>query len=261
MGKMNRQDPIRKREPYYTGATRLVQTDEEKKHLRYILNGDMPAASAKQTLRQMDPNTAMASRDEFVRLIAALTKVYPEKMDAKGDKITMRKTLIAACQPDRIEWFLNNIRFRSRLSKCEHRWLISGTTRNEQIHAFLNKLYRGVIHVSRRIMDAALQTWLAAEMAVFLQAYEKQTTVRTPRSELRPLVVSAITLFTDRAWMHHVGSVPTTWVSQPRISKRKRRRGPSDAQEQLYKHIVGKLEPRSSKSVYQLSGQKRQIKT
>ena len=64
-----------------------------------IKNGDMPLKVAKKVLRGMDPNTAMKSREEFTQLLAAVAKVYPQHLDSKKGKTTLRKVLVAACAP------------------------------------------------------------------------------------------------------------------------------------------------------------------
>eukprot|EP00959_Pyramimonas_sp_CCMP1952_P192851 4032624-Pyramimonas_sp.AAC.1 len=68
----------------------------------------------------MDPNAPMQSREQFAMLMAAIARVYPERMDVQYDKGTLRAQFIAACAPDRAEFYMNNIRYRARLTPEEN---------------------------------------------------------------------------------------------------------------------------------------------
>ena len=260
MGKFGLPDKARKQQPYYTGHETLVASVEELKLHKHIVDGDMPKTEATRVLKGMNPNTAMASREEFVRLVAALVLVYPQKLDVKrGEKTTLRSTLVATCQPQRIEWYLNNIRFRSRLTTNENKFLDTGTCRNEQIHATLNAHYKQTVRISKRMLNAQLKAWLGAEMTVFLRAMQSNNTVGMRRADLRQTVLSGVNLFTTSTWTGHVASAPTSWTSSPNQPKssRKRRCGGTPEQAAVYKAIRNKMAPMKRASVYGSHAQKR----
>jgi cytidylate kinase len=124
-------------------------------------------------------------------------------MDTKSGKTTLRKMLAAACEPPRAEWYFNNIRYRSRLSPADEKFFGNGTCRNEQVHATLNRQYRETIQITRRMLDAQLDAWLGAEMAVFLRAMETSTTVKINRVNLRSIVISGVCCSPSRHG-HHI---------------------------------------------------------
>jgi hypothetical protein len=260
MGKFGFSDKARAKESYYTGKEPLAQSSEESKYHNHILAGDVPKKEAKRILKTMDPNIAMKSREEFVKLVAALVVIYPHKLDVKrGAKTTLRNTMAAICTPERAEWYMNNIRFRSRLTPTENTFLGTGSCRNEQVHSTLNTNYAQTVRISKRMLNAQLQMWLGAEMAVFLRAMESKTTISVRRSDLRQVVIDGIQLFTAPLWKTHLESRATTWVSGPKAQKctNKHRKGVSNDQEEIYKAIRAKTLPVKRGSVYVARAQKR----
>ena len=252
MGKFEISDKARSQEPVFTGVETLTASEEEKKLHQNILDGDMPKKNAKSILKAMNPNTGMSSRVEFVRLIAALVAMYPEKMDTKLDKTTLRKSLAAMTQPQRAEWYLNNTRYRSRLTVMQNKALGTGTSRNEQLHSTLNRDYAQTVRISQRMLNAQLQTWLAGEMTVFLRAMESNSTVGVRRVDLRPMVFAGICLFTSTTWTRHVASPRSTWTSGAKSQRtaRMRRCGTAREQESVYQTIRKKMTPRKRATVY-----------
>jgi hypothetical protein len=259
MRKFNIAAKSRKDEALYSGRQALLTTDVEKKLMNSIVAGDMPKPEAMKILKTMNPNVAMKSREEFVRLIAALVVIYPQRLDVKTDKTTLRKILAAACQPERTEWYFNNIRYRSRLTDADDKFLGNGTCRNEQLHATLNTQYRGIVNITSRMLNAQLRVWLAAEMAVFIRAMETSTTVNIKRVNLRPMVVSGIELFSRQDWALLLRTPKTIWVSGTKQQKNpdKLRRGPQPEQEEVYKAISEKIVKRKRHTVYTSLLQKR----
>lgn len=260
MGKFAFPEKSRATEPFYTGKELLTQSTEESKYRSQILTGVMPRKEAKRILKSMDPNIAMKSREEFAKLLAALVVIYPQKLDIKRRaKTTLRNTLIAICQPQRAEWYMNNMRFRSRLTPTENNFLGTGTCRNEQVHSTLNTSYAQTVRISKRMLNAQLQMWIGAEMVVFLRAMESSATVSVRRSDLRQIVLDGIELFTTSLWKTHVASKTAAWVSGLKTQKnaRRHRRGVPNDQEEVYNTIRAKILPVKRGSVYVARAQKR----
>ena len=86
MGKFNVRDDSRRSQTFYTRVEKLTQTTHELLLLSKVHDGSMPRNPARECLTSMDPNTPISSRTEFVRLIAALVVVYPERLDKVMDK-------------------------------------------------------------------------------------------------------------------------------------------------------------------------------
>ena len=179
----------------YCGQVPLRLTAEEATETAHIRDGDLPHTEAKQCLLQMNPNVAMLSLAEFAHLIAAVVVVYPQHMDTTHDKTTLRRILLHACTPARFQWYLNNVRYRSSIPWQLERFMAAGTTRNEQLHARLNAHYRGTVSISKRVLTAEVNTWLAAEMAVFLKAFTAKLSRRMQRVDMLPFVASTTTIF------------------------------------------------------------------
>ena len=199
---------------------------------------------------QMDPNVAMHSLVELARLIAAVVVVYPEHMDTTHDKTTLRRILLHACTPDRFQWYLNNVRYRSSLPWHLERFMAVGMTRNEQFHARRNAHYRTTVSISKRILTAEVNTWLAAEMAIFLRALTAKLSRRVHRVDMLPFVASTTTICSHTDWLKFVSTARDPWQLTARTSRRVRRKGPSIDQEQVYKVIRGKTVKRVRSNVY-----------
>lgn len=146
---------------YYSGGLVAPPTMEEREAVNHIRLGDLPKKKAVDIIRAMDLDLPMKSLEEFATLIAALVRVYPERVDTKSDKTTLRGALVASCSRQKSEWYHNEIRFRTSLSLATEEWLGSGTTRNEQLHAHLNARWRETVGILPRMLDACHTTWSA----------------------------------------------------------------------------------------------------
>ena len=118
----------------------------------------MPAAEAERVLRGVSPNTAMRTLAGYARLLAAVVRIYPERMDTPCGDTTIRASFLNATKPAHFQWLMNAVRYRSRLNAKQQRALASGTTRNEQLHHRLNSHFRQVLHTSQRLLKGAVKT-------------------------------------------------------------------------------------------------------
>jgi hypothetical protein len=259
MGKFNIPDPENPDQEPFRGG-RLDKWDtEEGAMIQQIKDGAMPLAEAEQTLKDMNPNSAMKTLAEFARLIAAVVATYTQRLDIKNDKTTLRKVLLNACSPDRFQWYMNNVRYRTTLPPAQESYLAAGTTRNEQLHARLNAHYHTTVRISKRALDAELDTWLSAEMSVWTRAYGSRLTKRVTRVDMLPFVTATTTIFTQQRWKDFLAATPRVWVSEPKedaVRKSAKRKGPTDLQEAIYRSIVDKTVKRPRASVYLASGRK-----
>lgn len=262
MGKFSIPDTKRKGECFFTGSANPEHTKKEKDLMNYIGGRPMRKQDAKKILLNMNPNVALKSRAEFIELVAAMVAIYPEKLDVKTDKTTLRNMLIAACQPSRIEWYMNNIRFRSRLSSDENAWMGAGTTRNENLHALLNAQYSNILTISEQMLVAELQTWLAGEMLVFVQTFKNPTTVGIKRADRRAIILAKVEVFSDRLWKQHVKSKCTVWPKPGKVAKAhhkstKKRSARKNEQEEIYQKIKSRAARGKRKSIFSTSQAKR----
>jgi hypothetical protein len=259
MGKFHIPDPENPNPVPFSGG-RLAKWDtDESAMVQLIKDGAMPLEEAEQTLKDMDPNSAMKTLAEFARLIAAVVATYSQRLDIRNDKTTLRKVLLNACSPDRFQWYLNNVRYRTTLPPAQESYLAAGTTRNEQLHARLNAHYHTTCRISKRALDAELDTWLSAEMSVWTRAYGGRLTKRVTRVDMLPFITSTTTIFTQQRWKDFLAATPRMWVSERKedaVRKSAKRKGPTDLQEAIYRSIVDKTVKRPRSSVYLASGRK-----
>lgn len=202
----------------------------------------MPHARAKQILEEMNPDVGMRTRVEFVRLIAAFARIYTDDLDVRVDGRTVRSLLLSACKPDRIEWYLNGVRVRDRLTKDEDMRLGAGTTRNEQLHHTLNARFKSVTQISKQMLDAQVKTWLVCDMKTRVKASDAGTTRRYTRSTSQTVAIHASELFTNEDWTSLLDSDTLNWQrSSPHVAGASRkRRGGSSEQLTLWEHMRAK---------------------
>jgi hypothetical protein len=254
MGKFCIRDEEACHDDPYCGERLPKLTATERKMVDHIKKGDLTHRKAKDTLTSMDPNAPMQSLLEFASLLAAVAKVYPERMDLKSDKTTLRQVLVSACDPGRFGWYLNNIKYRSQLPKATDEYHGTGTTRNEQMHSMLNSNFKSIISVSKRMLTGELDTWLTAEMLVWLRAASRKLTRKVQRSDILAFVATSTVVFTSAKWDAFIGHERHAWViSGARSATRgsTKRKGPTSEQSEIYESIRGKTAKRSCRSVYQ----------
>ena len=109
----------------------------------------MNRTEAASIFRKLNPNTAFRCRWEFVRSIAAFVVIFPEQLNNKSGKTTVHALLVSACSPSRIEWYLNESRFRSQLPPRLQSSMSPGTTRNEAFHAHMKRHFVEPVRISQ----------------------------------------------------------------------------------------------------------------
>lgn len=211
----------------YRGAACMRPDAEAEAERQRLAEEDMTLEEAVCVLAEMDPNTPMVSRREFARLLTAVTIAYPERMDDKVEKTTLRAKLFHACSYAQFQWFMNGLHFRATLDRAIEGYLGVGTTRNEQFHHRLNSHYRSTIFVSRRMLAAQLNTWLTTEMAVFERAVVSNPTRIIRRADAMCLVTSSAVIFGARQWDEHLREKTVAWVSTPLVEQRRAAKRPT----------------------------------
>ena len=237
----------------YCGGPLPAPTPGEREQVNHIRDGDQPHQQAVGILKAMDPNTPMRNLEEFAGLLAAIVVVCPERVDTKHDGTTLRRVLLHACTPERFQWYMNNIRYRSVVPKAVDAYMATGTIRNEQLHARLNSHFRTAVHISKRMLSAEVNTWILADMMVFARALTTKRSRGVKRADLGPYVFSTAKAFSKVSWgafceVQHAG-----WERGGKRDKRgpSKRRGPTAVQVDIYDVIRAKTAKRPRASVYQ----------
>ena len=235
----------------YAGGPLPALSQGEREQVRHIEAGDLSHQQAADILKDMDPNTPMQNLEEFVGLVAAVVAVYPERMDTKHDKTTLRRVLINACTPERFQWYMNSARYRSAIPKSVEASMGAGTTRNEQLHARLNSHFHTTVAVSRRTLTAEVNTWLLADMMVCARALNTKPCRRLTRSDMGPYVFSTTKPFSKATWAAFREEPLVQWKSDPKKAKKAlKRRGPSAEQLAIYKSIKEKTIKRPRSTIF-----------
>ena len=243
-------------EELYTGKKLPGLTDDERKAVDLIWSGAMPKKEATRILKAMDPNAPMSSLKEFATLLAATVKVFPERMDTKLDKTTLRGKLAYACTPSRFQWYMNNSRHRKSIPAKIEEFMAAGTTRNEQFHRVLNAAYRTTILVSRQVLDAQLATWLTSQMAIFLVALKDKLSKGKKAVDIKPFVTSSTCLMTTKEWQLFLAKGQRMWEAGEVDDRQRRvkRKGPSTEQDDIAVAIQNKKVKRAQQCLPMNSG-------
>ena len=97
----------------YTGHENRPLNREEQIIRRQIESKSMSKVRAQRLIDQLDVSRPFVSRVEFIESLAALVALFPEETSrvAKGANKAVHMILHCATAEDRIEWYLNNVRF------------------------------------------------------------------------------------------------------------------------------------------------------
>ena len=102
-------------------------------------------------------------------------------------------------------------------------------------------------------------TWLTAEMSLFAGVLQKKTTKRVTRADLLPVAFSKVRFFSHDTWADFINKKAEDWVPTPQVvpKETRKRRGPSDEQEMIFKEISAKIVRRKRSRVLIHPGKER----
>ena len=132
--------------PFFSGASATSLSAREACLREQIRSGGMATRKASSILQQVEEKVVWANRTEFVESLAAISKMFRHEVERKGEKKGMfvYDHLAHAAEADRLEWLLNNLRFRSTQPGSVLSLLASGTTSNEALHAEMRSWFRQI---------------------------------------------------------------------------------------------------------------------
>ncbi|CAJ1377905.1 unnamed protein product [Effrenium voratum] len=142
----------------YEGTAPPELTPREQAQRDRIKDGGMPLRAAKQTLHTMDYSVPFYDRMEIVKAFAALSALYPEEVAkvSPGPNRKVCELLWTATSPDRLEWYMNNIRSRHYMAFAHHSLLHVGTTSNESLHREINCWFNQTQQMHQAVLDLKL---------------------------------------------------------------------------------------------------------
>ena len=155
MAKFAAVDPNCPREtwgPPYTGNGEFRFTTEEAAVRRRMVEDTMTREEGVHILSRISPTTPWYTVVQFLEAISALCAVYPEELSRTNTQGTsLRKLLHNLCVPQKIQWLLNDSRFRHAQSCVKLQLLPSGTTSNESLHHEINVWFRETVVALARL--------------------------------------------------------------------------------------------------------------
>ncbi|CAE7888505.1 unnamed protein product, partial [Symbiodinium necroappetens] len=121
----------------YRGSDSRPLNQIERTRRTSIETSSMQKAKASKTVEDLDTTVPFRCRLEFIEALAALSAVFSEDMSLRvtGASQSVAHIPCSAAEPDRCEWFFNNIRYRHTLSRKIIAFLPAGTASNEALHA------------------------------------------------------------------------------------------------------------------------------
>ena len=124
----------------YNGAVSRPLTPSESEARSLILNCSMLKTEVDGILNNVDLDTPLRSRLEFIQCLAALCRRFSREVarQASGPNKEIFKIPWSACAPDRIEWLINNVRSRRIIPDAYLQLIPRGTAGNESLHAEIN---------------------------------------------------------------------------------------------------------------------------
>lgn len=118
-----------------------------------------------------------------------------------------------------------------------------GTTRDEALHARLNRHFREVTSINVGALSVALRAWLEMDVAVSLCMLQKGLPHKMKPADERPYVTEGIVLFNDDTWQHVQQQPRTVWTPERSQAHkiRKLRKGLTVRQTRILKAVRTKL--------------------
>jgi hypothetical protein len=97
-----------------------------------------------------------------------------------GSNKELRRILWSACAPDRLEWYMNNLRARHSLDAYMLPLLAVGTTSNEALHAEINRWFHTIQTLHQSTLELKLHTLCLRKQLPHVSAMSCPTTKQMP---------------------------------------------------------------------------------
>ncbi|CAE7260379.1 unnamed protein product [Symbiodinium sp. CCMP2592] len=134
---------------FFTGQRATPLSARERTLRDQILSGGMSASKASSILQQAE-----------AKALAAISKIFRNEVERKGEKKGkfVFQHLAYAAEAERLEWLLNNLRFRSTQPSAVLSLLSSGATSNEALHAEMRSWLRQIqsMHQSSLLLKCSV---------------------------------------------------------------------------------------------------------
>ena len=167
--------------PFFNGIDVPSETKEETRCIEQMKAGDISKAMAKRIVNKIDPEKPWMARIDFIEAISATIALYADEVKQRTPTgKTLRHHLVNIALPTRIEWLLNDTRFRHTCSRKDLVLMPSGTTSNESLHAEMNSWFHEIQTVYKPQLELKLQIFRLAKLlshnSALLRPLHKQAT-------------------------------------------------------------------------------------
>ena len=190
--------------PAYIGRAAPPLTLQENQMREQIKDSSMGQRKARNILNQIDCGTPFKSRLEFVEALAAISSVHHDEVArvSPGPNRKVRELLWSAASADRLEWYMNNIRFRHMMNPYHLPLLHVGTTSNESLHKEINTWFRQTQHMHQATLDLKLSVLHFGKLLAHNGAMYHHTLSQIPHAVVlaRASAVSPWTVAQWSAW-------------------------------------------------------------
>ena len=146
MDKFRKRDTVRSAAswgPFYCGEP-LPSSSADVKAMRQRLEWpDMSSAQAYQVLEVIDADQPWLTEIEFLEAILAHLSIFWEEVQKVSySGVTLHRLILNVASQSKVQWLLNDTRYRHSVERQSLVLLPSGTTSNESLHHELNHWFR-----------------------------------------------------------------------------------------------------------------------
>ncbi|CAE7525164.1 unnamed protein product [Symbiodinium natans] len=146
MDKFRKRDPVRSAASWgrlYTGDSLPPSRADVRSMRERLENPDMSAQEAYDHLKGVDPDQPWLTEVDFLQALLALLSIfYDEVQKVTFSGVTLHRLIINVASPAKVQWLLNDTRYRHSVDRESLVLLPSGTTSNESLHHELNHWFR-----------------------------------------------------------------------------------------------------------------------
>ena len=129
--------------PPHTGKEVVVFSSSENDARSQILHSSMGEKHARNVLHHLDGDMPWATVLDFMKALAALSKIYSVEMKrTTADGSTLRRLLFNATSQHKLHFYFNNQRHRHSMPTSKLSLMSSGTSGNETVHRDINQWCR-----------------------------------------------------------------------------------------------------------------------
>ena len=204
MNKFSRHDSSKDADdwgPFFDGTNLQMETKEELHCMDKLKAGDISKTLAKRLIDKIDPETPWMTRIDFMEAIAALLSLYADEVNQKTPSgKSLRHVLVNIAMPVKIEWLLNDTRFRHTCNRKDLALLPSGTTANESLHAEANTWFHETQNLYKPQLELKLQMFRLAKLVSHNSAMFRPLHRQTVQKDVLHRTLGTMRIWSDVQW-------------------------------------------------------------